>query len=597
VKSIVLDPNNPFVIVLQKSQPITGTVVSKETGLPIANAEIRVLRLSQENATRYAKTPQDDPDEVTDQKGYFSLDQVCLNWKHLVHIAADGYISAYLEDLPVGKHGLHIELGNKQPIKGTIIGDLSQLLKNEAGLAVITAKNDYPEYGLAPISIPVIIQNDRGTFEINDYWGQTVTLRAGDQHMTLKPEEDDLDNITFDLRSTVTREVVLQFDIPDNMPPIQGQVRIDRVTQRDNNRIRSKADWVDITENQISFKSSAPGQFRYRLDFYKELPVGYWFKESDYRDVAIGTEPMVINVPVYPAGGIYGKILRADGTLAKEARASLRVIKWPDNMEISHGDRSSLTNALSNRVNLGTYNAAPLPLGGTYAIMAYEGCTVSMTDPFMLDQTKPMIEADLQLPKGETLTGRVLDPDGKPATRTVRLYISVNHGKASLGRSDMETQPDKNGQFVFENVNPGPGGSCEVLVMGQNGYRPIKQAIKDLSQPVIIRLKKGHRVTGTVIDQDTGWPVPGVEVNASAAENAQGDYASNWEFLKAETKTDAQGKFQFTNMDTCFYRLNTQGANLAFPNRPLVVKGGQKDTVTVSVALPTWSELKPTKPE
>ena len=597
VQSIALDPNRPFVIVLQNAQPITGTVVSRETSLPINHAEIRLLRIRNATHSLHLKQVDSDPDVFTDKNGFFALEQVQQGWQHMIHVTAEGYGHVYLEDLPAGQQGLRIELGPKKVLRGTVLGDLSQLERDAAGQPAIAFQNRYTGYGALHATSPVISKDNISTFVINDVWGQTILIEAGYKEIILKPEEDDLDNVVVDLRSSITREVVLKFEVPDDMPPIQGQVRIDRVTHRDSNRMRSKPEWVDIIENRISFKSSAPGQFRYGLDFYRKLPVGYWFKKSDYIDVAIGTEPMVINVPVYPAGGIYGKILRADGTLAKEARASLRVIKWPDNMEISHGDRSSLTNALSNRVNLGTYNAAPLPLGGTYAIMAYEGCTISMTDPFMLDQTKPMIEADLQLPKGETLTGRVLDPDGKPATSTVRLYISVNHGKASLGRSDMETQPDKNGQFVFENVNPGPGGSSEVLIVGQAGYRPVKQIITDLSKPVVIQLKTGHRVTGTVIDQGTGWPVPGVEVNASVAQNAQGDYASNWEFLKAEAKTDAQGKFQFTNMDTCFYRLNTQGANLAFPNRPLVVKGGQTDTVTVPVALPSWSELKPTKPE
>ena len=69
---------------------------------------------------------------------------------------------------------------------------------------------------------------------------------------------DDLANVVIDLRPNVTREVVLSFDIPDNMPPMQGQVRIDRVTHRDT------ALWIEerncIKKNSliIAFENDRP---------------------------------------------------------------------------------------------------------------------------------------------------------------------------------------------------------------------------------------------------------------------------------------------------------------------------------------------------
>jgi len=188
-------------------------------------------------------------------------------------------------------------------------------------------------------------------------------------------------------------------------------------------------------------------------------------------------------------------------------------------------------------------------------------------------------------------------PEGQPATTTVSLHISIKRGEASSGLGGTETEPDEEGRFVFENVNPGPGGSCEVVVKGQAGFRPTKHPIKDLSKPVIIQLEQGQRVTGTVIDQATGWPVPGVEVYAQSAKNAQGDHDNNWELLETEAKTEAQGRFEFTNMGTSFYRLGVRGANLANANQPTVVTGGQKKTLTLKVALLPWSDLKSKKPE
>ncbi len=598
MQSIVLDPKEPLVIVLEKAQPITGTVVSKDTGLPIANAEIRLIISKQvsrqENKSYHEKTPQSDPDVLTDNHGFFSLDQVRVGWQHLVHVAAQGYGHVYLEDLPAGKQGVFVELGAPKPIRGTIVGDLSLLETDESGQPVIAIENEYPQSIDSSRRSPVKIINGSGVFEVNDYWGLTVTLKAGSKEMRLNPEEDDLDHIVFDLDAMDTRKVVLKFDVPEDMPPIQGQIKIHKIMDRNGSYITSQAlEYPKIVDNQVSFQSTVPGEFSYMLAPERKLPVGYWFQDSKRYSVPTGQEPLAIHVPVYPAGAIYGQILRPDGTAADKAEASLLTVKRPDVMKSSF----NLMGLLNNRTSLGTYNAASLPLGGTYAIMAYEGYAFAITEPFTLDQATPMIEANLQLPVGVTVTGQLLGPAGKPANNTVSLHVSVKRGRASSGRGGPYTEPDENGRFVFKNVDPGPGGSCEVHVMGHTGFRPAKQTIKDLAKPVIIQLERGHRVTGTVIDQATGWPVPGLEVYAQSERNAQGDYVSNSELLNADEKTNKHGQFEFTNMASTFYRLGVRGANLTTPNKPTVVTGGQKETVILHVTLLPWSELKPKKPE
>jgi protocatechuate 3,4-dioxygenase beta subunit len=113
---------------------------------------------------------------------------------------------------------------------------------------------------------------------------------------------------------------------------------------------------------------------------------------------------------------------------------------------------------------------------------------------------------------------------------------------------------------------------------------------------VVIQLEKGRRATGVVIDDATGWPVPGVEVYAQSADGPQGGYRSNSELLEADGRTDTQGRFTFSNMAADYYRLNTRGANLADPMRALVVKGGHEEPVTIRVKIPEWSDLKPRSP-
>jgi beta-lactamase regulating signal transducer with metallopeptidase domain/uncharacterized GH25 family protein len=585
MQGINLDPKEPWVVVLQKAHPITGTVVSKDTGLPIANAELRLIRFKQENSSHHEATPKSAPDTLTDTKGFFSMDQTRQGWQHLVHVTADGYGHVYLDDLPAGKQGLLVELGPPKPIRGTITGDLSLLEKDKSGQPVIAVENRYPNYGNPSGRASVRIANGTGLFEIDDYWGQTVILKAGYKELRLNLEEDELENIVFNLDAAGTRKVVLKFDVPEDMPPMQGQIKVHTIMDRNGPRITSQdLEYPKIIDNQVSFQATVPCEFSYKLAPERKVPLGYWFEDSDRFKVPAGQEPLVVHVPVYPAGAIYGQILRPDGTVANKAKASLVTVKRPDVMKSGF----NLAGLLSDKTTLGTYNATPLPLGGTYAIMAYEGYAFAMTKPFTVDEATPMIEADLQLPKGVTVTGRLLDPDGKPAFSTVSLHVSVKRGKASSGLGGVDTKPDKDGRFVFENVNPGPGGSCEVYVYGQTGFRPAKQEIKDLRKPVIIQLERGRRVTGTVMDQATGKAAPGLEVYAQSAKNVRGDYDSKWELLEADAKTNTQGQFEFSNMGSGFYRLGVRGADLVNTKQAVVVTGGQKEAATLSVTLPSW---------
>lgn len=594
VSSVILDPNDVYVIVLKESHPITGTVVAQETGLPIANTEIRLLMGKRKSINSYYGHINKTPDTVTDAQGHFILDQVRTGSLHMIHITAQGREHLYLEDLPAGQEGLMLALGPQKILRGKILGDLSQLEQDDSGHPIVSLQNAHTGYTAMARDLPVTIQDGVGTFETDKIWGQTVTLKAAYQEIELKPQQDRLDNIVIDLKQA-TREVILQFDIPADMPPIQGQVRIDRVKERVGGHLHShEPDFPTITDNQVTFTSIAPGQFSYGMARYKKMPVGYWFEDGRMIDVPIGSEPLVIHVPVYPAGAIYGSIFRPDGTVAKKAKASLRVVKQPDFMKSGLGD---LLNLLSNRTNLGTYNATPLPLGGTYAIMAYEGYSFAITEPFTLDQANPTIEVNLQLSQGVNVTGRLLDEHGQPATNPVSLHVSVKRGEVSSGLGGAEIEPDADGRFVFENVNPGPGGECVIRVIGQSGYRPVKRTLQDLTQPVILKLELGYHVSGTVIDQATGWPVPGVEVYAMSVKDRQGDFMRNSELLEADAVTDASGHFEFTNMDTCFYRLNVRGCNLADKRQPVVVQGGQQAEVSLQVELPSWSDLTPRQPD
>jgi len=190
----------------------------------------------------------------------------------------------------------------------------------------------------------------------------------------------------------------------------------------------------------------------------------------------------------------------------------------------------------------------------------------------------------------------LLDADGTPARNEVALHVSVKRGEHSWGASGAQIQPDEMGRFVFKNVDPGPAGTCSVQVIGRTGYRPARQEITNLHAPVVIRLEKGLSVTGTVIDDVTGWPVPGAEVYAFAVDDPGGQISRHWEMLEADGQTDQQGRFVFSNMAARLYGLNVREVNRVDPHQPVIVTGGQRDPVVLRIRIPEGCDLKPRKP-
>jgi beta-lactamase regulating signal transducer with metallopeptidase domain len=604
IQELVLDPNEAKTVVLKRAQPVTGVVLAEATGQPIEGAEIRIAASVRGGHPFVQDRTSSPADAVTDREGRFELKCLRQDLRYLLFVRASGYAYRYIRDIETTNRDLRIVLGPAKIIRGRVTGDLSLLPTDpESGEPVIYVENAYryPEssgYADGSKKTPVTIRDGIGHFEINDFWGQTVTLSAGMERIRMDVEQDRLDDVVIDLQPSARRQVVLWFQVPQGAPPITGAVRIDYISERARQQKQSMTPgWIDIVDNRASCEIPAPSQFKYNIDFRQgKRPVGYWFNEIHPIDIGVGEGPFMIEVPVHPAGAIYGRILTPDGNAAQNAQATLMIAKKP---AIEGGQAVSLSGlfgALDGGVDRGTFSVTPLPLGGQYAIVAYEDYTFAMSDAFSLDEKSPIVNVDLTLPRGVDVEGRLLDPNGVPAHSEVALEVSIKNGEHSWGRSGVQVQPDEAGRFAFKNVNPGPAGTCFIRVIGGKGYRPVRRDVRGLRSPVVIQLEKGRRATGVVIDDATGWPVPGVEVYAQSADGPQGGYRRDAELLEADGRTDTQGRFTFSNMAADYYRLNTRGANLADPMRALVVKGGHEEPVTIRVKIPEWSDLKPRSP-
>jgi hypothetical protein len=117
--------------------------------------------------------------------------------------------------------------------------------------------------------------------------------------------------------------------------------------------------------------------------------------------------------------------------------------------------------------------------------------------------------------------------------------------------------------------------------------------VEDIKQSAVIQLEKGLRATGIVIDDATGWPIPGVEVRAYFVEQIDGKVES--EHLKADGSTNHRGEFVFSNMAERPYRLIFSGVRIADSRMSYRLTGGQKESIIVRVRIPAKSSLKARK--
>ncbi len=580
-------------VMLHAVAPISGTVRAAATGAPIAGAAVRLL-ISRAGDRSYSETDiQADPDAVTAADGRFVLPRLRNDRVYLMLVQADGYAREYVNGVRPGDTDLSIALGPKRAIRGQVIGALDRLERNEEGTPVIKYENGYrfgnDSWTGYPETALVRIEDGVGHFEIADFYGQTVRIIAGGQRVSVDVERDDLGNVTLALQplSDTVRQVVLNFNAPTDSPPIQGSVRIDYVPEGERGY---KPDWIEIAGGQARCEVPVPCRFKYSIDYYRGMrPVGYWFDESEPVEIPVADEPFAIEVPIHPAGAIYGRVLLPDGTVAADASAYLMVAEKP---EVVGTATYGLGNALHGPgMDRGRFNATPLPLGGEYVIVAYAGNRFRVTEPLRLDAADPIIERDIQLVEGVTLTGRLLDADGRPARDLVRLGVSVKKGRHNWGTRRSEIRPDENGYFAFENLDPDFEGRYIIYVSVRPGYQPVEYEVRDVEKSVIIQLETFERLTGVVIDAETGWPVPGAEVEARYEEGGLR------RALEAEGRTNERGEFVFNNMTARRYRLVVQDATLLVQQSTYEVTGGQTSPALLRVRIPHHSDLKPQPPQ
>ena len=578
--------------------------IVNDAGEPIAGARARLLEVKGANSMGYGEGSREVAGR-SDANGVLTLNQLRDDSVYWFLVEAPGYRRDFLRRVHPGETDRVMTLGPPIVVSGVVDGDLTQLRKRWQGRGKNRVARHYITYAnhfkinesSSSYNKPwfVRIEGDKAYFEITNLWPGRIMLACGQERIS-RELKASISGLRLHLKAPTNqkpgepapplpeREVVFEFSTPAGNPPANGELALIVNKKRPAGGFDYERRRLTVTNSRASLKVPVGSKIDYEpTDF-----TGYWFKSPIQTEIQAGKQAHVFKIDCIPAGAIYGTISEEDGSAARGVMISLvEVERAQDRTGSLNVD---IKNSASSSDRTERFTATPLPLGGTYMIVAHRSGYYVTSKPFKVTRENPLHHTKLVLRKGERIQGRLLHDDGTPAVG-MRYSMSFvpKTGSHSFGTSDQFT--DRLGRFTFRKVNDKVNGSYFLNVHENPGYQKLRVPLDLSTSSHDVTVKLGRIVTGTVVDEATGWPIPGLRVYAMLR-----PYSTNRTgYIDADSKTDRKGNFHFTTMDDGGYLINVSGGKL-IGGDGIKVRGGQKEHIRLAVKLHAWSKLQPIDP-
>ncbi len=174
-------------------------------------------------------------------------------------------------------------------------------------------------------------------------------------------------------------------------------------------------------------------------------------------------------------------------------------------------------------------------------------------DGLDFEMTSGMDPVTITLERAATITGRVLDPDGKPVAGATVAPALTGSGNSLTGDTRFSVETDAQGRFT----SPMPAsGDIEYNLVAHDGkYQQWRNWANGILPPfrtrpgeevrdVTIRLERPATVRGRVVDE-MGGPVMGLEVRSTPVDAFENRY------YDPTTKTEIDGSFELRFVRPC----------------------------------------------
>jgi hypothetical protein len=256
----------------------------------------------------------------------------------------------------------------------------------------------------------------------------------------------------------------------------------------------------------------------------------------------VGDDPMIVTIPVKPAGAARGRVLEPDGQPCRGFSVS--------EVYVSGSDPNAYPSPLQPFNSFsgdGTFVLTPLPFGSRCRFLAKSEDRYILSDELAFDEKTPIQNMKFQFGPGQTIHVHVIGPDGRPAAGAMA-SLSLTLERSGSGGAARKT--DGNGDIEFDHVNEVEDGQYSVNVQPRRNYAEQTVEVSPGDGEVTIKLVAGLALSGQVINQLTSQPIGGARVNANPPYHS--GQPSN---QPMSTVADAQGRFAFNNLASGEYRL------------------------------------------
>lgn len=553
---VTLDENQPYTWRLTPTEPLVVTLLDRSkpipTGFaPLANAEIlhafdtaSVLI----NEPRGSRRPEGAL-ATTDEHGRFSIDSLQPN-AHYVFWVRWGENYQLLPMLTLADSPAEIIVDPPLWITVEIRGDLSRLTQRN-GRPIVTFSDSWRfshallhSHG-AGHTFAATLDPETRTARIGPLVAkQQFTINAGAISRTIDPRRIDPSQpiiIDIDIEQIVTpgREVVFKLVPPDGWPAPEGRIRVHPVDPVSHVGMPHEIDVVNGRASVIVPFTTEDSGGKVSLSEPLSLP-GYTFQRQHSIEVPPGDGPLVVPVPVQLAGSVFGRVTMPDGSPAGRIHTSIYTVERDSAFINSQSETTSdgrfVVNAipLHRTVRLGVSNAS----GGEHRVMSEE---------FRFTEDNLTREINLQFVEGQTVSARILDPDGNPA-RGVIANLNYSSPFRSSHQGTPRT-PDVDGRIVWNDVNLDLPGEHIIQVQPTSHTIGLRHKIDPNDPNPSFQLVRGVHTSGQIIDADTGEPIPNLRFTLGPDfNNPKQQYPAHFSII-----TDKHGRFELHNLEPHTY--------------------------------------------
>lgn len=576
---------------MHRARPFVGQVLSTD-GAPVADAKIRnVFEMRPQHGHDHGNSGA--PITATDEEGRFVLDELIDGTKYVLLIENPAFGRVIMDGVEPGG-ALTAKFGPKLTVKGHLKGPLNSLQRNGKQTVVnITQIAKYSGAGHTSHlqdRVPVTIQDGVATFESSNLFAGEVRVKAGEHEVTTAVSaEQPAADVEIDLSQPIpaaaqpqTRQVVFSF--AHDSQPIVPQGRVSVSTQ-------SSVKELPITDGKVMIDVKAPGHV-----YCRPVEIAGWYFDDVNEQVAAAEEPLEIEVSVFPAGAIQGQVvIPTEFTAWSKPSITVMAVWMTRDPDRGHKIQRS-TNITATLDRDGRYLASPIPLGSECSVRLVLGHNVQVSGPIFVTEEDPIQQADLELPAPYEATVEVVDPEGQPVANlplSLRWQHTFRDGHASSGNTWANAlATDQDGRVVVRDVNADVP-QYYIQVDSRMTWQPNMTPLDVDGEVTRVELEPGEVLTGVVLDQETGLPVPDAEVYAMRRPVSTKRFTPS--LFEAESRTNASGEFRFSNLPPESIQLGVREANL--PAEPPSLMPGADTETELTITIPEWSRLKPNDKE